>query len=167
MFISGVNDTGDIGEIFEKHSFVNILANFRKNLKRPPWNTQGLGGHWFMKKTWSWKSPVKTPFKLIGIHNALPCSGLAELSDINKKTLFEDKIKKFVHFCTFWKISLYNFKSQEIYWLFICKRQECKVLIRSLKGINLNGAHLFATERKNGNLAWNSYRKIVSIQHHL
>jgi hypothetical protein len=33
QFIAGVIDTGD------KYSFANISANFRKNSKRPQWNT--------------------------------------------------------------------------------------------------------------------------------
>jgi hypothetical protein len=43
-FIAGGNDTCD------KHSFANISTNFRKNSKRPQWNTWGPGGHRFMKK---------------------------------------------------------------------------------------------------------------------
>jgi hypothetical protein len=39
QFIAGVVDTGD------KYSFANISANFRKNSKRPHWNTLGPGGH--------------------------------------------------------------------------------------------------------------------------
>jgi hypothetical protein len=39
QFIAGDNDTGD------KYSFANISANFRKNSKRPQWNTWGPGGH--------------------------------------------------------------------------------------------------------------------------
>jgi hypothetical protein len=39
QFIAVVNDTGD------KYSFANISANFRKNSKRPQWNTWGPGGH--------------------------------------------------------------------------------------------------------------------------
>ncbi len=48
-------DTGD------KHSFANISANFPKKFKTAPidqLNTQGTGGHWFMKKTWSRKFRV-------------------------------------------------------------------------------------------------------------
>ncbi len=67
--IGSVNDTGDkffagvnnTAEQFIKYSFANISANFRKNLKRPQWNTWGPGGHWFMKKTWSRKSRVRLP----------------------------------------------------------------------------------------------------------
>ncbi len=36
--------------------FANISTNFRKNLKRPYWYTQRLGGNWCMKKTRSRKS---------------------------------------------------------------------------------------------------------------
>ncbi len=54
FFFAGVVDTAD------KHSFVNISANFRKNLKRFYWDTIGI--HWSMKKTWSWKSRVRLPF---------------------------------------------------------------------------------------------------------
>ncbi len=44
----------------------NICANFRKNLKWPDWDIQGLGGNWFMKKTWRRKScgTVPLPRKL-------------------------------------------------------------------------------------------------------
>jgi hypothetical protein len=38
-FIAGVSDTGN------KYSFANISVNFRKNSKRPQWNTWGPGGH--------------------------------------------------------------------------------------------------------------------------
>ncbi len=55
--IAGVNDTGD------KYSFPNISENFRKNSKRPQWNTWGPGGHWFMNKTWSRKSRVWLPLR--------------------------------------------------------------------------------------------------------
>jgi hypothetical protein len=51
--------------VYRRYSFANISANFRKNSKRPQWNTWGPGGHWFMKKTWSRKSKIscQTPFK--------------------------------------------------------------------------------------------------------
>ncbi len=39
----------------------NISANFRKNSKRSNWNTLGLGGNWFMKKTRSKKSRDTVP----------------------------------------------------------------------------------------------------------
>ncbi len=59
-FFAGVVDTAD------KHSFANISANFRKNLKWSYWDTQGPGGHWFMKKTWSRKSRVRLPLNCFG-----------------------------------------------------------------------------------------------------
>jgi hypothetical protein len=54
--ITGVNDTGDkfvaeqlitgvVDTAGDKHSFANISTNFRKNAKRPQWNTWGAGGH--------------------------------------------------------------------------------------------------------------------------
>ncbi len=36
---------------------------FLKNSKWSPWNTQGSGGKWFMKKAWSRKSRVKLPLR--------------------------------------------------------------------------------------------------------
>ncbi len=39
----------------------------------------------------------KLPFEVIGIHNALPCSALAEAYGQKQKNLFEDQIKK-LHF---------------------------------------------------------------------
>jgi hypothetical protein len=44
-FIAGVIDGAD------KHSFMIISANFRKESKRSHWLPQGPGGHKFMKKT--------------------------------------------------------------------------------------------------------------------
>ncbi len=44
QFITGVVDTAD------KHSFEIIPGNFLKKLKRSKWDSQGPGGHWFMKK---------------------------------------------------------------------------------------------------------------------
>ncbi len=41
----------------------NISANFQKNLKRPYWYNQGLGGNWFMKKTSSKKSRDTVPLR--------------------------------------------------------------------------------------------------------
>jgi hypothetical protein len=38
---------------------------FEKIKKRPQRNTQGPGGHWFMKKTWSRKSRVRLPLNLV------------------------------------------------------------------------------------------------------
>ncbi len=54
-FATGVNDTG--GQPWA----AIISANFRKNLKRPYWYTQELGGNWFMKKTSSRKSRGTVP----------------------------------------------------------------------------------------------------------
>ncbi len=56
-FIASVVDTAD------KHSFAIISANFRKKLKWSLWNTQGLGGHCFMKKKLSLKSCVRLPLR--------------------------------------------------------------------------------------------------------
>ncbi len=54
-----VNDTGGAPWA------ANISANFRKNLKRPWWYTQGLGENWFMKKTRSRKSRGTVPLSII------------------------------------------------------------------------------------------------------
>ncbi len=43
-FASRVNDTGGAPWA------ANISGIFRKNWKRPSWDTQGLGGIWFIKK---------------------------------------------------------------------------------------------------------------------
>ncbi len=56
-FFPGVVDIAD------KCSFANISTNFRKNLKWSYWDTQGPGGHWFMKKIWCRKSRVRLPLK--------------------------------------------------------------------------------------------------------
>ncbi len=50
-FAAGVNETGSAPSWA-----ANISADFRKNWKRPKWNTQGLEGNWFMKKIRSRKS---------------------------------------------------------------------------------------------------------------
>ncbi len=47
QFAIGVIDTGGAPWL------ANISANFRKNSKWPYCYFQGLGGRWFMKKTWS------------------------------------------------------------------------------------------------------------------
>jgi hypothetical protein len=52
--IAGVMDTGD------KHSFENISANFRKNLKRSQGNTHGRGTL-IHEKTLRRKSRVRLP----------------------------------------------------------------------------------------------------------
>ncbi len=39
--------------------------------KRPQGNTHEPGGHWFMKKTWSWKSRVKLPLSVKGLLSLL------------------------------------------------------------------------------------------------
>ncbi len=49
-FATNVNDTNGAPWA------ANISANFWKKSKRPFWDTQGLEGNWFMKKTWSRKS---------------------------------------------------------------------------------------------------------------
>ncbi len=54
-FSTGVVDTGGAPWL------ANISANFRKNSKRSQWNTLGLGGNWFMKKTRSKKSRDTVP----------------------------------------------------------------------------------------------------------
>ncbi len=56
-FATGVIDTGGAPWL------ANISANFRKNSKRSKWNTLGLGGNWFMKKTRSKKSRDTVPLK--------------------------------------------------------------------------------------------------------
>ncbi len=56
-FATGVIDTGGAPWL------TNISANFRKNSKRSKWNTLGLGGNWFMKKTRSKKSRDTVPLK--------------------------------------------------------------------------------------------------------
>jgi hypothetical protein len=42
-------------------SLANISTNFWKNLKWPQCYYRGLGGRWFMKKTWSKKSRDTVP----------------------------------------------------------------------------------------------------------
>ncbi len=42
--VAGVVDTAN------KHSFAIISAKFRKNSKPSQWDTQGPGGHWFLRK---------------------------------------------------------------------------------------------------------------------
>ncbi len=54
-FATGVNDTS--GAPWP----ANISANFQKNSKWPECYFQGLGGRWFMKKTWSKKSRDTVP----------------------------------------------------------------------------------------------------------
>jgi hypothetical protein len=53
-----------------------------------------------MKKKPEVEISSQTPFKVIGIHNALPCSALAEAYGQKQKKLFEDQIKSYI-FCTF------------------------------------------------------------------
>ncbi len=55
QFATGVNDTG--GEPW----LANISANFRKNSKLSKCYFKGLGGRWFLKKTWSKKSRDTVP----------------------------------------------------------------------------------------------------------
>jgi hypothetical protein len=69
-FIAGVIDTGEqliagVVDTGDKHSLAIISANFRKNLKRPQWNTWGPRGQWFMKKH-EVKNLVFNPF-LMGL----------------------------------------------------------------------------------------------------
>ncbi len=54
-FATGVADTGGAPWL------ANISANFRKKSKWSKWNTLGLGGNWFMKKTRSKKSRDTVP----------------------------------------------------------------------------------------------------------
>ncbi len=54
-FATGVVDTGGAPWL------ANISANFQKNLKRSKWDTLGLWGNWFMKKTRSKKSRDTVP----------------------------------------------------------------------------------------------------------
>ncbi len=49
--LTPVNSLSPMSLTGDEHSFANISANFRKNSKRPPGNTCGPGGQWFMKKT--------------------------------------------------------------------------------------------------------------------
>jgi hypothetical protein len=58
-FFAGVVDIAD------KHSFANISGNFWKNSKWSYWDTQGPGGHWFMKKIWCRKSRVRLPLSTL------------------------------------------------------------------------------------------------------
>ncbi len=58
-FIPSVVDTAD------KYSFAIISVNFCKNLKRSQWDTQGPGGHCFMKKNLKSNLKRQTPFKRI------------------------------------------------------------------------------------------------------
>ncbi len=57
-FIAGVVDTG------YQPLLSNISKYFSKNSKWAPWYTQGPGGNWFMKKTWSRKSGVRLPLNM-------------------------------------------------------------------------------------------------------
>ncbi len=63
-FATGVVDTGG-GPWLE-----NISANFQKNSQRSKWNTLGLGGNWFMKKTRSKKSRDTVPLNPFHNNNA-------------------------------------------------------------------------------------------------
>ncbi len=58
-FATGVIDTGGAPWL------TNISANFRKNSKRFKWNTLGLGGNCYMKKTRSKKSRDTVPLKVL------------------------------------------------------------------------------------------------------
>jgi hypothetical protein len=60
-FATSVVDTGGAPWL------ANISANFRKNSKRFYWDTLGLGGNWFMKKTWSKKSRDTVPLSRVSI----------------------------------------------------------------------------------------------------
>ncbi len=57
-FFAGVVDTAD------KHSFTNISANFRKNLKWSYWDT-GAWGTLIYKKNLMSKISCQTPFNLL------------------------------------------------------------------------------------------------------
>jgi hypothetical protein len=45
------------------------------------------------------KISCQTPFRVIGIHNALPCSRIVEAHGYKQKTFFEDQIKKLHFLC--------------------------------------------------------------------
>jgi hypothetical protein len=65
-FAAGVVDTGSklatgVVDTGGAPWLSNISKNFRKNLKWSKWNTLGLGGNWFMKKTRSKKSRDTVP----------------------------------------------------------------------------------------------------------
>ncbi len=73
-FAAGVVDTGGAPWL------ANISANFRKNSKRSKWNTLGLGGNWFMKKTRSKKSRDTVPLMLT-FDNEVYSEGILETSE--------------------------------------------------------------------------------------
>ncbi len=60
-FFAGVIGTSD------KHSFVNISANFWKHSKRPQWNTWGAWGTLIHEKNLKSKISCQTPYKKINI----------------------------------------------------------------------------------------------------
>ncbi len=67
-FATGVADTGrkiatGVVDTGGAPWLANISANLRKNSKRSKWNTLGLGGNWFMKKTRSKKSRDTVPLR--------------------------------------------------------------------------------------------------------
>ena len=65
QFATGVIDTG--GKFATGVGVANNSANFRKNSKWPYCYYQGLGGRWFMKKTWSKKSRDTVPLRILRI----------------------------------------------------------------------------------------------------
>jgi hypothetical protein len=72
-FIAGVVDTGEqliagVVDTGDKHSFANISANFRKNSKRPLWNTLGPGGTMIHEKNLKSKISCHTPFNISNVH---------------------------------------------------------------------------------------------------
>ncbi len=60
-FAAGGVDTGGKFATGGAPWLANISANFRKKSKRSKWNTLGLGGNWFIKKTRSKKSCDTVP----------------------------------------------------------------------------------------------------------
>jgi hypothetical protein len=76
-FAASVADTGgrfatSVVDTCGAPLLVNISANFQKNLKRSYWDTLGLGGNWFKKKTRSKKSRDTVPLtnSLAGVYIA-------------------------------------------------------------------------------------------------
>jgi hypothetical protein len=61
LFATGVIDTG--GKFAAGVVDTGGAPLLRKNLKRSEWDTLGLGGNWFMKKTRSKKSRDTVPLK--------------------------------------------------------------------------------------------------------
>jgi hypothetical protein len=80
---------------------VNISANFRKNLKWPKCYFQGLGGRWFMKKTWSKKSLDTVPLNGVWV------------GTLQKIKTFKDSRQKII--LTMWQVFPQNLADIKIY----------------------------------------------------